>query len=157
MIRPGPAGRAAGGRRERKAGGCVETAAKPVRVGVVGAGVICEMYLRRMAAFDALDVVAVADLLPERAAARAEQFGIEALPIEALLNDPRIEIVVNLTIPAAHAAVDTAAFEAGKSVYSEKPLAITPAEGRRLLDQAVARGLRLGCAPDTFLGGGLQT
>ena len=77
--------------------------------------------------------------------------------LNALLNDPDISIVLNLTIPQAHAEVDLAALAAGKHVYSEKPLALSADDGRRILAAASERGLRVGCAPDTFLGGGQQT
>ena len=88
----------------------------------------------------------------------SDEYGIaKAVSVEALLADPAIEIIVNLTTPQAHASVAMAALEAGKSVYNEKPLTVTVAEGRRLVETAEARGLRLGCAPGTFLGGGLQT
>ncbi len=129
-----------------------------VKVGVIGCGTISRVYLQNAATFPLLEVVAVADLVPERAAARAEQFGIpRACTPEELLADPQIELVINLTIPKAHAEVALAAVEAGKHVYNEKPLAIRREDGRRLLEAAQARGVRVGCAPDTFLGGGLQT
>ena len=101
--------------------------------------------------------MACADIDSERAQAAAAEYGIRALSVEQLLSDPEIEIVVNLTIPIAHVEVATAAIDHGKSVYSEKPLALNTADGRRLLERAAARGVRVGCAPDTFLGGGLQT
>jgi predicted dehydrogenase len=94
----------------------------------------------------------------ERARAQAEKFNIpQVLTVEQLLADPRIEIVVNLTIPSAHATVALAAIRAGKSVYNEKPLAINLDDARLLLKEADERNLLVGCAPDTFLGGGLQT
>jgi predicted dehydrogenase len=130
---------------------------RPVGVGVIGCGVISEIYLKNMAALPGLTVVGCADLLPERAESRAAQFGIEALSVEALLADPRIEIVVNLTIPAGHAEVAAAAIAAGKSVYNEKPLAISREDGQRLLEAAARAGVLVGGAPDTFLGAGLQT
>ena len=130
----------------------------PVRVGVVGVGNISAIYLKNLKAFDGVDPVAVADLDPARAEARAEEFGIpRATTPDALLADPEIEIVVNLTVPAAHASVAQAAVEAGKSVYNEKPLTITREDAARLLATAKERGVRVGGAPDTFLGGGLQT
>jgi predicted dehydrogenase len=93
-----------------------------------------------------------------RAEAQAAKYGVpRACTAADLLADPSIELVVNLTVPQAHAAVALAALEAGKSVYNEKPLAIERAEARQLLELARARGLRVGGAPDTFLGGGLQT
>jgi predicted dehydrogenase len=131
---------------------------QPVKVGVVGCGTISGIYLKNSKLFESFDVVACADILPERAAARAEEYGVpKSCTVEELLDDPAIELVLNLTIPAVHAEVSRAALAAGKSVYSEKPLAVTRADGRRLLDLAAERGRRIGCAPDTFLGGGLQT
>ncbi len=131
---------------------------EPVGVGVVGCGNISGVYLRNLMRFADTRVVACADQVPDRAGAAAAQYGIAATPdTAALLADPAVEVVVNLTVPRAHAAVTAAALAAGKSVYSEKPLAVTRAEGRRLLEEAGRRGLRLGAAPDTFLGAGYQT
>ena len=127
-----------------------------VGVGVIGCGVISAAYLKAARHFPVLDLRAVADLNPAAAEARGVEFGIPAVPIETLLADPAIEIVLNLTIPRAHAAVSLQALAAGKHVHSEKPLALDVAEGRRILDAAEARGLRVGCAPDTFLGGAHQ-
>ncbi|UBV44269.1 Gfo/Idh/MocA family oxidoreductase (plasmid) [Deinococcus taeanensis] len=128
------------------------------RVGIVGAGQISGIYLTNAAGATPFEVVAVADLTPQAAEARAQEYGIPlALSPEALLNHPGVDVVLNLTVPAAHAAVSRAALEAGKHVYSEKPLALTRDDGRALVALAQARGLRLGCAPDTFLGAGLQT
>lgn len=130
----------------------------PVRVGLVGCGTISRIYCQNAKNLDAIEVVACADLLAERARARAEEFGIpRAVTVEELLADPEIELVLNLTIPRAHAEVALAAIESGKSVYSEKPLAVTRADGQHMLERAAAKGVRVGCAPDTFLGGGLQT
>lgn len=129
-----------------------------VRVGVVGCGVISDIYLENARRFPILDVVACADLVPERAAAKAEKHGVPRTPSVAdLLADPEIDLVLNLTIPAAHAELALAAVESGKSVYNEKPLTIELDDGRRLVELAAAKGVRVGCAPDTFLGAGLQT
>lgn len=126
-------------------------------VGIIGCGNISSIYLQSDQKFQILDVVACADLMLERAQAKAAEYNIEAYTVEELLNHPDIDIAINLTIPAAHAQVATAALEAGKHVYSEKPLALDRAEARAVLDLAEQRGLRVGNAPDTFLGGGLQT
>lgn len=107
--------------------------------------------------FRILDLKACADLNQETAKSRAEEFGIQALTIDELLADPKIDLVVNLTVPQAHARVGMEILRAGKHAYSEKPLAIDSAEGLQLLDFARETGLRVGCAPDTFLGAGLQT
>lgn len=132
--------------------------ADPVRVGIVGCGVISGIYLKNLPRFDLVEVVACADIAIDKAQARAEEFGIaRACSPDELLADPEIEIVVNLTVPRAHASVARAAVEAGKSVYNEKPLAVEREEGRDLLRRASERGVLVGGAPDTFLGGGLQT
>lgn len=127
------------------------------KVGVIGCGNISDIYLTNLPQFEAVAVAACADLDPARAEAKAAQYGVRALSVDALLHDPEVELVVNLTVPAAHAEVNQAALETGKHVYGEKPLTIEREAGRRLLEQAEARGRRVGGAPDTFLGGGLQT
>jgi predicted dehydrogenase len=128
-----------------------------VGVGVVGAGVISEQYLRNLTAFPDVEVLFIADLDVERAAARAESFGVprSGTPDE-LLADPGVEIVVNLTFPAAHVEVGMRALEAGKHVWIEKPFAVDRAGAERLLSTAASSGLRLAGAPDTWLGPGLQ-
>jgi predicted dehydrogenase len=130
----------------------------PTKVGVIGCGNISAAYFEAGNTFDILDIVACADIVHDRAEAKAAEHHIpRACSVEELLADPEIEIVVNLTIPKAHAEVGLAALEAGKSVHNEKPLATTCEDGRRLLELARDKGLLIGCAPDTFLGGGLQT
>jgi predicted dehydrogenase len=130
----------------------------PVGVALVGAGVISGEYLRNLTSFPDVRVLAVADLDVERAAAAAAQYGV---PVsgdpETVLAIPEVELVVNLTTPAAHAPVALAALQAGKHVYGEKPLTLDPATGEKLLVEAEARDLRIGNAPDTFLGAGLQS
>ena len=129
-----------------------------IKVGVIGCGNISGIYLEVGQTFELLEIVAVADLIPERAQAQAAKYGIpRACSPEELLADPEIEIVINLTIPNAHAEVGLKVVQAGKSVYNEKPLTISRADARRLLETAQANGVRVGGAPDTFLGGGLQT
>ncbi|SDE03087.1 Gfo/Idh/MocA family protein [Glycomyces harbinensis] len=129
----------------------------PVGVGVIGAGVISAEYLRNLTRFPDVDVRYVADLDLARAAARAAEFDVPASgDVEGLLADETIEIVVNLTIPAAHAEVGLRILDAGKHVWAEKPLALDREAGRVLLDRAEALGLRVASAPDTFLGPGLQ-
>ncbi len=127
------------------------------KVGIIGCGNISTIYLKSPQVFPILEVTTCADLDHSRAEAKAAEFGIRAASVDELLADPEIEIVVNLTIPAAHAEVAQAAIAHGKSVYNEKPLALTAADGSALLDAARTRQRRVGCAPDTFLGGGLQT
>ncbi|HEU5102208.1 MAG TPA: Gfo/Idh/MocA family oxidoreductase [Roseiflexaceae bacterium] len=127
-------------------------------VGIVGCGNISGIYLEAGKKWDILNIVACADIDLARAEAQAMKYGIsKACGVEELLADPSIEIVINLTVPAAHAEVAWAALAAGKSVYNEKPLALDREQARRMLDLAREKGLRVGCAPDTFLGGGLQT
>ncbi len=131
---------------------------QPVNVGVIGCGTISSIYLKNIPTFEILNIVACADLDMERARARAAEYGVpKACSVEELLADPQIELVINLTIPQAHAEVAMAALEAGKSVYNEKPLAVTREDGRRMLALAKNKGLLVGGAPDTFLGGGIQT
>lgn len=128
------------------------------RVGIVGCGVISRAYARKIATFPALDLVACADLVPARAEELAELANIaRPCTVDELLPDPSIDVVVNLTVPLAHAEVSAAAIAAGKSVYGEKPLATDRAAGLGLVASAEKAGVRLGCAPDTFMGGGLQT
>lgn len=131
---------------------------EPLNVGLVGCGNISSAYLKACRLFQALRVVAVSDLDMSLARTRAEEFEVErALEVGNLLTQPDIDIVINLTNPSAHAEVTLAALAAGRAVYSEKPLAITREDGRKLLEAAQTAGCELGCAPDTFLGGGLQT
>ena len=129
-----------------------------VNVGVIGCGNISSIYLEVGQTFEILRLAAVADLIPERALAQAEKYNIpRACSVTELLRDPTIDIILNLTIPNAHASVGQAALEAGKSLYNEKPLSISRAEASGLLETARQRGLLVGGAPDTFLGAGLQT
>ena len=108
--------------------------------------------------FDDVEVIACSDLVLERAEAQAEAFGVpRACTPDELLADEEVEIVLNLTVPVVHAEVSGAALEAGKHVYTEKPLAVSLEDGQRMLEMAGERRLLIGCAPDTFLGGGLQT
>jgi predicted dehydrogenase len=130
----------------------------PVGVAVIGAGNISKQYLDNLSTFPDVKVLVVADLFEEAAAARAAEYGIEISGgVDAALNHPDVEIVVNLTIPAAHVEVATAAVRAGKNVWTEKPFSLDRDSGLGLLKEAQAAGVRLGCAPDTFLGAGLQT
>ena len=133
-------------------------ALEKTRIGIIGCGGIMYAYATAKDRLDILDIVACADLLPERAQAKAEEFGIpKACSVDELLADPDIEIVVNLTIPRVHAEISLAALQAGKHAYSEKPLGVTREQGRAILALAQERSLRVGCAPDTFLGAGGQT
>lgn len=129
-----------------------------IKVGIIGCGAISEAYFKGCKRFPILDVVACADLDMARAQARAGQFGVpRALEVDQLLSDPEVQIVVNLTIPKAHAEVSMAAFAAGKHVWSEKPFAITRAEGKTVLESAAKNRVLIGSASDTFLGEAHQT
>ena len=126
------------------------------KAGLIGCGNISDAYLKGAALYQALDIVACADIAPEVAAAKAAAYGIAAQSVDDLLADPELDFVINLTVPNAHADVTLAALAAGRHVYCEKPLAVTLADGRKIAAAAEAAGLRIGCAPDTFLGGAHQ-
>ena len=129
-----------------------------VKVGVVGCGNISHQYFGHAAVFPMIDVVACADLNPDAARAAAEKYGIpQVLSVDELLAHPEIEIVVNLTIPQAHVPIALQAVQNGKHTYAEKPLGLDREDAKPLLEAAKAKGLRVGCAPDTFLGAGIQT
>lgn len=130
----------------------------PFRVGIIGCGNISQIYMKNIPTFQDLQLVACADLDLERARSRAQEFSISHVyTVDELLADASIHIVINLTIPLAHAEVCLKALHAGKHVYVEKPLAVTREDGRQMLSLAEQKGLRVGGAPDTFLGGGIQT
>ena len=129
-----------------------------MRIGMIGCGVISQQYLKSFDELPDVQLVAVADLDPARAAAAAEgREGVRALSVDELIADPEVDTVLNLTIPAAHADVDLRAIAAGKNVYSEKPFAVTTEEGAEVLVAAQAAGVLVGSAPDTVLGTGTQT
>jgi predicted dehydrogenase len=130
----------------------------PVGVAVIGAGNISSQYLGNLTRFPDVRVLAVADIDEARAAQAAAEYSIPASGSpEAAFEIPEVEIVVNLTIPAAHAQVALAALRAGKHVYGEKPFALDVESGRAVLAEAAERGLTVGNAPDTFLGAGIQS
>jgi predicted dehydrogenase len=129
-----------------------------INVGVIGCGTISSIYLQAPEKFPILRIAVCADLIPERARAQAERYNVpEVATVEELLAHPEIDLVLNLTVPGVHAEIGLAALAAGKAVYSEKPLGINRKQGKTLLEAGQARQLAIGCAPDTFLGGGLQT
>ena len=129
-----------------------------LKVGIIGCGNIAAQYLDTFSRLSSVDLVAVADLVPERAAEVAARVpGVQALSIDELLAEPSIQLVVNLTIPAAHAEVALRIIAAGKEVYTEKPLTSDAESAAAVLDAADAAGVWVGCAPDTVLGTGLQT
>ena len=131
---------------------------KTVKVGVIGCGNISPIYLKSGPKFEIIEIVAVADQIRERAESRAEEFGVPRVcTVVELLADPEIEIVINITTPNAHAEVGFQVLEAGKCVYNEKPLAIKREDGKGMVALAKEKGVLIGGAPDTFLGGGIQT
>jgi len=131
---------------------------RPVGVGVIGAGTISNTYLENLTNFADTDVLAIGDIVQTAAQEKAAKYEVPAAgDVATVLDHPDIEIVVNLTIPAAHADVASQVISAGKHVWNEKPLALDRISGRSLLREADEAGRLVGCAPDTFLGPGLQT
>jgi predicted dehydrogenase len=134
--------------------------AEKVRVGVVGCGAISGQYLANAPKFPIIQIVALADLIRERCENRAREFGLEGVKIcttEQMMKDDSIEVILNLTWPKAHVPVGLQTIKAGKHHFSEKPMGIHLKEGKKLYAAAQEKGVRLGCAPDTFLGSGIQT
>jgi predicted dehydrogenase len=130
----------------------------PVVVGIVGAGAISASYLKHLSEYPDIRVAIVGDIDAERARARADEFEVPSSgSTQDVLDHPDVEIVVNLTIPAVHAEISSLALDAGKNVWSEKPIGVSRAEASALVAKASASGLRLGVAPDTLLGPGMQT
>jgi predicted dehydrogenase len=130
---------------------------RPINVGLIGCGKISDAYFAGCAGYSVVRITACADADPTKAQEKAQQHGVRACSVSELLADPSISLVVNLTIPRAHAEVNIAALKAGKHVYTEKPFALESADGAAVLALAKEKQLLVGCAPDTFLGGGLQT
>lgn len=128
-----------------------------LKIGLVGCGNISDIYLTNARLFRDIEFAAVSDINPEAAARQGAKYGLPVRTVDALLASGDVDIVLNLTVPDAHAPVYRAAIEAGKHVYGEKPLATTLEDGRRVVEAARAKGLRIGSAPDTVLGGGIQT
>ncbi|MCP4380533.1 MAG: Gfo/Idh/MocA family oxidoreductase [Hyphomicrobiales bacterium] len=130
--------------------------ARRAAIGIIGAGVISDTYLELWPLFKGVEIVACADIVAAAAKAKADQFSVRAMSVEALLGDSEIDTVINLTVPKAHYDVSHAILTAGKHVYSEKPLTLTYKQARKLVGEADKRGLKIGAAPDTFLGAGGQ-
>jgi predicted dehydrogenase len=128
----------------------------PARVGLVGCGIIGKRYAQGARAFDSFEIVACSDLDPAAARALAAEQGIEAVSPDELFAEPSVDVILNLTPPTAHAPILLRGLAAGKHVYTEKPLAASVAEAAEVLAEAERRGLRVGCAPDTFLGSAYQ-
>jgi predicted dehydrogenase len=134
------------------------TAPKPMKIGIIGCGAISNAYFTNCKRFSILEIAACADLDMERARAKATEHAVpKACTVDELLADSTIELVVNLTVPKAHAPVALRALDAGKHVFGEKPFALNRAEGEAMVARAKAQGVRLGCAPDTVMGCGVQT
>ncbi len=132
--------------------------ADKLKVGIIGCGNIAPAYIQGCRMFpDVINLVACADLDDIRAQQFAAQHNLQAQTVAALLDNPALDIIINLTVPAAHAEISLAVVKAGKHVYSEKPLATTLLDAQHLMQTAQQVGVRVGCAPDTFLGGGGQT
>lgn len=130
----------------------------PLNVGIIGTGNIAPAYLKGCSYFpEDIRVTACADIDMPKVQAFADKHGLKAMSVDDLLGQPDIDIIINLTVPAAHAAVSQQILAAGKHPYAEKPFALNRADGKAVLDAAAARGLKVGCAPDTFLGAGGQT
>jgi predicted dehydrogenase len=130
----------------------------PVGIGLIGAGMISDTYLASLTSFPDVRVLIVGDINPVRAEAQARKHNVEKWGTpEDVLSHPDVELIVNLTIPAAHIEVASAALAAGKHVWTEKPLSVERVGARKLLDDAATAGLLVGVAPDTAYGPGLQT
>ena len=127
-----------------------------MKVGVIGCGVISRAYVENAKAFDSFELVACADLDRDQANALGKASGLAVAGVDELIADPSIDVILNLTPPLAHAAVTRQALAAGKHVYTEKPLAIHEDEAGALAREAERLGLRIGCAPDIFLGSAYQ-
>jgi predicted dehydrogenase len=131
---------------------------KTVGVGIIGCGSVSGQYLRMAGKFSILRILACSDIVPEAARAKAKEFNIPRVcSPDELLADPQIDIVLNLTIPKAHAPLALATLDAGKHTYMEKPLGTSRAEAMSIMAKAREKGLLVGCAPDTFMGNGIQT
>lgn len=130
---------------------------KQIGVGIIGCGNISQAYFNGAKTFEVLKIVSCADINMDVAKAKAEANGCHAQTVDELLANPDVQLVINLTIPAVHAEVSMKALRAGKHVHCEKPLAVHLKDAKEILDLAKAKGLLVGCAPDTFMGAGLQT
>ena len=129
-----------------------------LKVGIIGCGNVSGIYFTNCKKFENLEVAACADLIIERAKEKAKEFSIpKACSVDELLSDKEIRIVLNLTIPKAHAEVNLKVIDSGKNVYVEKPLGLSRKEAKKVIDKAKKKGLLVGCAPDTFMGAGIQT
>jgi predicted dehydrogenase len=145
--------------RNSQTGGMAKKSSSPLRLGIIGCGNISNAYFKGLKPFPhLLTVVSVADIDLERAKAKTTEHGVaRGYSVHEMLADPEVDIVLNLTIPGAHATVNQQALKAGKHAYCEKPFSLSYKEGFKTLQEAQNRRLRVGCAPDTVLGQGIQT
>ena len=131
---------------------------KNVKVGLIGCGKISGAYMSRLTeSFDHVELAACSDLIEDRARAQGAEYGVPAMSTDEMLNREELEIIINLTIPQAHAQVNSMALNTGHHVYVEKPFAVTREDGQKVTALSEKLGLRAGGAPDTFLGGGIQS
>jgi predicted dehydrogenase len=128
-----------------------------MKIGIIGCGSISHAYFGGAQKTDVLEIKSCTDIRMDAAKSAAERYGCQAVTFDEMLADPEIELIVNLTIPKAHIEVALRAIEAGKHTYSEKPMGVSTEEAYKLVELAKKKGLRIGCAPDTFLGAGGQT
>ena len=128
-----------------------------MNVGVIGCGMISDWYFKAATRFKQMKIIACADLRAASAEKQGKEYNIPVKTVEEIYNDPEIELILNLTPQQAHYAVSKRALEAGKHVYSEKPLCATMEEAEELIALAESKGLSIAAAPDTFMGGGPQT
>ena len=130
---------------------------KTTKVGIIGCGMISDTYFNAAKKFPILEVVACSDIIPERSAAKFEKHGVKNVTNEEIFANPEIEIVINLTPPQVHSKIAIDTLNAGKHAYSEKPFGVDFDDAAKVIALAKEKGLRVGCAPDTYLGGGQQT
>ena len=130
---------------------------KPLGVGIVGVGNISSQYLSNIPHLPNLELIGVTDLNSERAQRVAIENGVRAFGTDEIFDDSEVDVILNLTLPQSHAEINRKALTHGKHVYLEKPFALSVSEGTPILDLATEKGLRIGCAPDTFLGTGIQS
>lgn len=130
---------------------------KKTKVGIVGCGMISDTYFKASQKFRMIEVVACSDIIPERAQAKTELYGVPSMSNDELFAIPDIEIVLNLTPPQVHSKIAMDTLNAGKNAYSEKPFGVDADDAAKVIALGQSKGLRVGCAPDTFLGGGQQT
>ncbi len=130
--------------------------ARTNRIGIIGCGNISDTYFTLAPLFKGLAIVACADIKAPLAKAKAETYGVAAMSVDGLLKSDEVDTVINLTVPAAHYDVTLSILSAGKNAYTEKPLALSAAAAKKLVGEADRRGVKLGGAPDTFLGGAPQ-